>query len=75
MTHQLFFHPALIGAEDGLNERRDRIGTLTREAAELLRLVASRLAKGFGKEAENRDGYVFLACWIGVIVGFWSAVT
>lgn len=32
------------------------------------------LFRGFGKEAENRDGYVFLACWIGVIVGFWSAV-
>ena len=23
---------------------------------------------------ENRDGYVLLACWIGVIVGLWSAV-
>lgn len=32
------------------------------------------LFRRFGKDAQNRDGYIFLACWIGVIVGLWSAV-
>ncbi|MBD3327905.1 phospholipid carrier-dependent glycosyltransferase, partial [Candidatus Peregrinibacteria bacterium] len=32
------------------------------------------LFRRFRAGAEHRDGYVLLACWIGVIVGLWSAV-